>query len=56
MADTLSRGDKVFSHLHKAWVRFLKWDGDQAEVADANDPQMKPLPDYVHKSQLSTGR
>lgn len=42
--------DRVFSVVHGKWVRFLRWEGDLAVVADSDTG--RELPDLVHRTQL----
>lgn len=50
----MTYGDKVYSILHKAWVRFVRHDGGLCVVADPDT--MRELPDFVHPSQLSSAK
>jgi hypothetical protein len=47
----LGRWDRVYSDLHRKWVRFSHWtDSTSAQVLDSDT--CEPLPDEVHRSQL----
>jgi hypothetical protein len=46
----IAKHDLLLSTLHGRYVRFVRWDGGMAVVADRDT--LKELPDYVHAVQL----
>jgi hypothetical protein len=48
----LTYGERVYSMVHRRWVRFVRWaDADFAEVME-NDT-LAILPDLVHRELLA---
>lgn len=47
---SLTRGDKVWSGTYGRFVRFVRWEGSFAVVADMD---MTELPDLEHAAHLS---
>jgi aryl carrier-like protein len=48
----LTYGERVYSMVHRRWVRFIRWvDVDFAEVME-NDT-LAALPDLVHRELLA---
>jgi hypothetical protein len=47
---SLNQNDRVYSEVHGAWVRFVRWEGEFAAVADSDTG--RELPDLVHRTQL----
>lgn len=48
-----TRGDLLWSELHGAWVRFVRWD-IPGLLAVVSDREGRELPDYVNVGQLGT--